>query len=298
MALTPSVYKKTSSDAYEVGLLVSWKNKDVAHKTATVTITPLLRRNSDYKRYQHKWDVLFSKDGVWQHTDNYNSSAAGSSKLLPNDTAATGVVSKGYLQMKKNVWYQWGSSYTMSIPNDGAKHKVGVYLRCLETVPRYCPAKDTYVEYSVNMPTYKITPPTPAGLTVTYNTADRKLTYKFSVADSSTCSYRLLYRTLYNSEGKVVKHECFQLSPKDTNKTETIPSNVTHLQWQMVHVSPSGHTASLPIITVNLDTTSKVYIKVGSVWKKAIPWVKVNGQWKKCKSVYVKVGTNRNKTKI
>ena len=308
MALTPTRYTGTTdlvgnAAPYQVGILLKWTNKDTAHAKASVEVIPLLRRTSSSDtRYQHKWDVAFAKDGVRQHTENYRDTK---NKALPNDTAQSGVVAAGKLTMVKNIWYQWGSSYKMTIPNDGQKHTVGVWMNCLEINPRYCPAEKKYLTVEFTMPKYSTKAPTPAGLETWWYPDTRKLDYRWTKATGT--SYIQIYRTLYDENDNVVKQGYIDAINSTDNKIgnadlgfvyEILPKNVVKVVWKMANVSSTGTKTWSNELPRVFDTYSKVYVCVNGVWKKAIPWVKVNGAWKKVSKTWVKVNGAWKKTKI
>ena len=300
MGTVPSVDAKrvTSTSSYEVGLVVTYKNNDTSHKNTTVTITPYLKCTQAVKRMQHHWDVLFAIDSRWQATDKYNSTGANA---LPNDTAAPGVVAAGYLQMKANVWYQWGSARSFNIANDGKTHNFGVYLRCTETVPKYCPAKDTYVTTSKTLAEYGVIPTAATIVNTVFNEDTREVTYTWKPNANTT--YVNVWYNLFDESGKQLDEGWVKQNVPTTTTylVQSIPETINGVpvysgDWCVQSYSSTGDSVVSSYGTYNASSFTKVWIKVNGVWKKAALWIKVDGVWKKCKKIYTKVNGTWERT--
>lgn len=269
----------TTTSVHEVGLMVTFTNKNTTHAECTAHITPCLR-NISYNevRYQHIWNVYFAIDN--KPVKSYLK------QTLPNITTAT-------MTMKKNQWYKWGPTYDYTFKNDGKPHNFGVYLHCTATTPRYCPAYNTYT-YTGQISTaiYTITPSTPAGLKTTFVENTRKITYSWN-APTNTSSIKLA-RTLYDdNDTPISAPNVFTLKSTDKSYTETLADNVSRVDYTVTNISSTNHTASSGIISYNdIPTDCKVWIKLSDgKWVKAVPWVKLpDGTWKKSIKTYTKVG--------
>lgn len=293
-------WKSTSNNAYEVGVDYKITGNFETNAECTVEIIPYLRRNGDYERKQHKWNVYFMCDDMHVHTYNYTGSSGANA--LPNDYAVAGVESSGQLYMKKNVAYQWGKSYTVKLKTDGALHKIGVRMECY-TEPRYCPSKNTseYVTTTVQVAKQKVVAPKPTGVAATFNEDTRVLTYTW---DDAACDYILLWRNWLDENGNTIKQGYIAPSGqnnkvynKDKPITETLADNVAKVTYEMVNVSSTDDRATTGELSIDIPTGDKVYVNVPEIgWKKAIPYVKVGNEWKKATKTYVKVGNDWKRT--
>ena len=270
-----------------------------------MTVQPLLRRiKSGTKRMQHNWHTHFAVDYVHKQTVSY---VGTGHQALPNDTAQAGVVSKGYLQMTVNKWYNWGDAWTTEVPNDGKVHYFGVRMECIGTNPKSCP-KSGYLYAPLQTAVYTapntdVPAPKPTGLYTTFNPSTRELQYYWDNAD---CAYKKLYRRQFDIDGNIV--QTGWVSPNtdgklyDKNKPyrEVLPENVASVIYRMVNVSSTGaeknsgnydamwNIPNTPNTSTRFPSNHRVWIKVNGTWKKAIPWVKVDGVWKMVMHTYAR----------
>lgn len=291
----------TSSSAYKCGLeIVILDNSNAASSDkVTVRLIPKLKHTQGILRKQHHWHIYFQVDGGTPKTYSY---AGTKHNALPNDTAQAGVVGAGELYMRAGRWYQWGNYYDVTVPNDGQKHSFKLYMCCADTVPRHCPAQNAWVTGTIQTVGYNIIPPEPKGIKCEYDENTRTLSYTW---DDAACDYILLYRNLFDSDGNIISGKSGYVAPLGQNDKlynenkpfeEVIPEGVTLVTFEMINVSTSGHRASSGLQELSIDTDNKVLIKIGDEWKKAIPWVKVNSEWKKATKTYVKVGNDWKRT--
>lgn len=303
-ALTPiQAYKPTSTAGFEIGIAVELVNNSTIFPTATVTIIPCLRRvdKTEY-RHQHIWNSHFSVDHV--HKISYLG------KTLPDNNTKPSVNGEGGITMERNVWYQWGPSYSFTMNNDGKLHYAGVYLHCESAIPRYCPDLSTYLECNFRLPLYRneVIPSDPVDVRATFDEDTRVLRYTWNTVGVK--NNVMLLRNFFDEEDTVVYSGYFP-NPVKVGSTElsdaqmleglivdTIPDDVAKITFEVINVSSTGKLASSGIITVNVPTNDKVWVKVNGVWKKAVPWVKVNGVWKKVPKVYVRVNGVWKRTKM
>lgn len=314
----------TTSSTYKIGANITVKNNDSAHTECTVTIQPLLLNTQGVTRRQHNWHVHFALDAQWKYTRTYGGTGA---EALPNDTAASGVVSAGQLRMTKNTWYNWGSSWSIVVPNDGGTHYIGVRMECVGTVPRGCPATD-YLYVAFVTGTYQapvtpepeplptpvtptpVYPPAPSGLYTTFDPITRTLSYYWNDA---SCIAIKLWRNLLDVNQAALPGSGF-ISPNpsgniynvDKPVTEVLPENVAYVTYQMTNYSSTGHTTASPGMTATwslpdsaqvltqFPTGNRVWINVNNNWKKAVVWINTNygksgpAQWKMVQHVYVR----------
>lgn len=268
---------------------------NINNKEQNIVLSMQCAHKSGVKRYRHSWTVKYFIDGTLIHTDK--------EVQLPNNNAASDVISKGYLQMAANKWYTWGSKITRKLANNGSKHTFKVEFTCNETSPRSGKA-----EMSRTMPNSKVTPAAPKPKTAVFDEETRTITYDWEVA--SPCQYICIHRIMYSAEGVVVVNDWLKdkvdgtknrvLYNRDRNTDtvrEDIPENVVKVDWYMRNFSETHHWVDGNTLTTETDSFSKVWIKDGESWKKAIPWVKVEGTWKKVSKTYVKDGSEWKRTK-
>lgn len=291
----------TSSSVYKCGLevtILEGSNTESNNKVK-VRLIPKLKHTQGALRKQHRWHVYFQVDGGVPKTYSYTGVGHNA---LPNDTAQSGVVSKGSLYMNAGQWYQWGAHYDVEVNNDGQKHSFKLYMTCEETIPRHCPAQNEWVTGTIQTVGYKVIPPTPAGVTCTYDENTRTLSYTW---DDAACDYILLYRNLFDADGNIIPGKSSYVAPLGQNDKlynrnkpfkEVIPEGTALVTYEMINVSSSGHKASSGHKELPIATDNKVLIKIGSEWKKAVPWVKVGNEWKKATKTYVKVGNDWKRT--
>ena len=281
--LKPTVYTQTSTSHYEVGLIVEFSDRDENHAMCSVEVTPCLRNtdasSSRYPRYRHDWTVSFAEE---------HSLVKKYSCVLPDDNSEAGVVSAGWLGMIKDRWYRWGPTYTFTFRNDGQKHYVGVYLECTETIPKQCPAQGKWLEYSFNTATYKIAAETPKNVRHRFSES-RILTYMWDRPEGT--QYTVIDRTMLKADGTTIPKARFpyEIRIVDYSASEEIPIDVVRVDYEVYHVSATGHKGTVVKKSADTPSDCKVWVKVNGVWKKAVPWVKVNGVWKKATKSYVKV---------
>lgn len=292
----------TSSSVYKCRLDVDVldNSNTTSNGKVKVRLTPRLKHTQGAVRKQHRWHVYFKVDGVDVKTYSYTGSTLHN--LLPNDTAQAEVVRWGELYMNAGQWYQWGSSFDYEVPNDGQAHSFKLYMACTETIPRHCPAQGEWVEVTLQTTGYKVIPPAPSGLKLTYNEDTRVLSYTW---DDASCSYIKLWRNLFDSDGNIIPGKSGYVAPAgqgvklyNVNKPfqEIVPEGTALVTYEMVNVSSSGHETSSGHQQLSITTDNKVLIKVGNTWKKAVPWVKVGNTWKKATKTYIKVGNTWKRT--
>lgn len=277
---------KTSTSTYEIGMTVSYTGLDTSHAKCKATITPYLRRTSkDEKRFQHNWNVKIINDSTTYEYKNV---------LLPDSRASSVVGPQGWMTMKDDVWYQWGKSYDIDIDNDGKIHTIGIHLEC-PTLPRYCPGKDTNLTIPVKTPQYSITPSAPEERDPGFDIATRKLTYYWG--DTTDCWYVKVKRKFTYTDGTTSKetHLTINGTDKFANKdmradkiNETLARNIVSVTYRIENYSKTETMVSSDWKTVPTLSDCKVLIKDGTVWKKAIPYVKTPTGWKKASKVYVR----------
>ena len=305
MAFTPTFTGVTTSPYYEMGFTISVTNDDSAHEYSTVVIQPYLRKIvSSVSRAQHIWNIHFAVDGVYENTKYYHGTneqgVADNNYYLPN--SAAGNVSTGKLYMEVNVWYPWGYPYTTTLKNDGWEHSIGVYMHCESTIPRYCPAYNTYLWGHYVTSKYGVTPAAPSGLKADFNESTRKVTYSWDPAD---CQYIILYRKLYDTTNRLVQAGNIGIAGRDNDKlyntdigklSETLSEDIAYVKYQMINYSSTGHSTKSAEHILTLDLDSKVWVYVNGGWKKAIPWVNTPDGWKKATKTYVRVGNDWKRT--
>lgn len=292
----------TSSSVYKCGLDVTVlsNSNTTSNEYVTVRLTPKLKHTQGARRYQHRWHIYFKVDSNPAKTYSYTGTLHNA---LPNSTSGTNVEGAGNMWMNAGQWYQWGDYYDVTVKNDGQKHIFRLYMNCEETIPRYCPAEGKWVEGSINTVGYKVTPPAPSGVNVTYDENTRTLSYTW---DDAACSYILLYRNLFDSDGNIIPGKSSYVAPLGQNDKlynsnkpfkEVVPEGTARVTYEMINVSASGHRTSSGHKEKSFATDNKVWINVPGVgWRKAIPWIKTPDGWKKATKTYVKVDNDWKRT--
>lgn len=296
----------TSSSYYKVGMDVSYTNNDTDHEYTDVTIQPyLIRLSSNEKRYQHVWTIHFAIDNVVAHTEYYTKSGGSMHDLLPNDNTYPGVVGAGHLNMKAGTKYKWGTAQTIQVPNDGATHTVGIRMKCTGTSPNYCPSETGWLTYTIPSKTYKVyNPKNPKNLKAEYNADTGKLIITWDPVENS--KYLRLYinrhTTPYYSDDPNTLAPSGYVTP-DLDSTATYyeelitDERVKFISCELVNYGANGaRNPDMITASCEIGRNNKVWIKTPSGWKKAIPWVKVDGQWKKANKVYVKTANGWKRT--
>lgn len=306
-------YANTTSNVWQFGIDVTVKNNDPAYAESTVTIQPMLRYvggKASETRYQHRWSIHFIRDGVWLGGIDYHGQGGSKHKLLPNDTAEADVVGAGHLHMTQWQWYKWGDSSTLTIKNDGKQHTVGALMRCLDTQPTDCPGRnaagaEVYLCGTIDLARYTVIPEAPTQIAHYWDASTKTIVYGWAPSKTHV-SYVKVSRTCYNSAWNILKTGFLSVDGKDkfydvdsANGTvkEKLPDNVAYVAYDIINYSVTGDSTKTSSGNKPLESTNKVWIKVGGQWKKAIPWVKVGNEWKKATKVYVKVGSEWKQTK-
>lgn len=264
---------------------------DTSKATQTITMRLKFKTAKTQTRYRHKWVVKFYIDDVLKKTIN---------NQLPDNNTKSGVESAGSFSMTKGTWWNWGAPCQITLPNNGKAHTFKITFTC-ETTPT-----SSTLSMSRTMPTHKIVPATPSPKAAKFNETTRKISYAWNIV--RPCAFILIHRTMYDEAGTVVTQGWIKDTDGKTNRKfynkdigtvrvqEVIPENVTRVVWYMRNYSASNHWEPGRTLTTNIDTYSKVWIKVGTQWKKATPWVKVGNEWKKVSKTYVKVGSSWKRT--
>lgn len=274
-------YALMQGNAHQLGFTVELSNTGPEHEMCVAKITPYVRNIVyDEVRYRHTWVVYFAVDFKMIHA---------SKELLPYTTGTS-------VTMYKNVWTPWGTPYSVTIPNDGQPHYVGIRLECANTTPWYGPLKD-YLYFEIQTNKYTVTPAVPKNTSTVFDENTRELTYHWDDAD---CKHVLLYRNWFDENDNVIKSGFFTIGDRsellnsdihDGLVTETIPENIVKITYEVINVSITDHTSTSGTLIADVPTDCKVWIKLpdGS-WKKATPWIKLpDGSWKKVTKVYTKV---------
>ena len=300
-------YLETSSSNFQMGIKVTIIDNDTAHKNCVITVQPMLRYvggNSSVVRKQHRWNVHFAEDYKYNGHWYAYQGAFGMNSYLPNDTAQAGVVSNGELIMTRNQWYNWGSSWVYTYPNDGTTHHFGIVMYCFDTQPSQCPSyvngKERYIWAEVTTAKYTKTPPTPSGLEASFDEATRTLSYKWdtTVPTGADWAYIKLWRNWYNTKGELVEQGYLggKLSNSNMPVKEVLPADISFVTWAVINYSSTDTPAETTGPDITIDTDCKVWVKTPNGWKKAIPWVKTPNGWKKANKTYCKVGTAWKRT--
>lgn len=302
---------ETSSDNYKVGFDLTLTNNDANHKQCTVIIQPLLKyvgSSNSVKRYQHHWHVHFAIDSVYKWTDSYVEQNGAHSRLPNNDSApGVDVEGTGYLTMIKNTWYKWGSPFTWTFNNDGAKHNCGICLYCIGTQPKNCPSylngSERYLWAEFTLAKYTEAAPSPRDVKAIFDPKTRQLSYSWNTdaVPGTTWQWVKVYRNWHTKSGTMPVQDWFRINGseflinqhlKDGKVKETIPKDIVYVTYRVYNYSYTGHYTDSGHKQTNTPVTdSKVWVKVNNAWKKATPWVKVGNIWKKATKVYVKTSS-------
>ena len=291
---------KTSSTNYEVRLKVTLVGDDAKNEKCKAILTPqLCRVGAGATRYQHRWDVFVKADGK-EITRGYRGGSGY--EALPNRTSGTNVESAGHMYMKAGTWYDWGESYEFEIANDGKAHRFEMRMECIDTIPRTCP-QSGYVVKDISTPQYLVELSKPELLTPVFNENTRALTYSWKPVDTAKCKYIKLYRNWFGEDisatpiksSYVTIGTSNELPDTTTSFTETIPEGVVRVSYEVIVYSNSEDqfksNDEFPIAS-----DDKVWVYVNNKWVKAIPWVKVDGAWKKVTKTYVNINGTWKRT--
>lgn len=267
---------------YYAGFDITVANNDNSSKKATVTLKPLLWFSYGTSRRRHNWVIRFYKNDILLKEVQ---------AVLHDITLYT---SDPY-SFKADTYYSWGPSYTLEV-DKVVEHKdtFKVVIECLATTPWCLPAASA----SVTFVKYVEKPAGPANMEALFDENTRTITYTWG--EASSCLYTTLYRQFYNEKNELIFEGYFTAPGRNNNKLynrditdgltkEVLPDDVAKVMWYMTNFSVTEDYTHSEYHTKLIDTYSKAYIKVGNVYKKAIPWVKVDGEWKKCTKVYTKV---------
>ena len=266
-------------------------DNDTSKAEQTIAMRLKFKTAKTQTRYRHKWVVKFYVDDVLKKTID---------KQLPDNNTKSGVESAGSFSMTKDTWWNWGAPYQITLPNDGKAHTFKITFTC-ETAPT-----SGTLSMSRTMPTYKITPAKPSPKAATFNETTRKIQYDWKTV--GPCKFILIHRKMYDEAGNAVVNNWIKQGTSDSNYKfynnergtdavrEVVPEGVVRVEWYMRNYSASNHWVNGDVLTTNIDTYSKVWIKVGNEWKKATPWVKVGNEWKKVSKTYIKVGSSWERT--
>ena len=302
MATYTSATYDTTWDILKARIKVTVENSTVDNAEATIKVQPQLMFTSNKLKFrQQKWTLYFYIDGK-----EYKKRYAGPewSKYLPNDSAGAHVVEDGYLNMYANTWYDWGYAETFKIPNDGRNHTVGVVMTCDILAPSRCPKGTSRIEKSFTSTLSKYyNPQDPTGLQASYNPDTQEVTISWDALTSGS-SLRLYINTHTTTsyDSNSIVDQGFVSPAPAHNSTSYVKKiddeSINYISFELVNVSANGNTRNPNNIDGGCVITrdSKVWVKVGNDWKKAIPWVKVNDVWKKANKVYVKVGNDWKRT--
>ena len=287
----------TSSNHYKIVLAVDVDAKSTTASQLVKLQLWLAKTDSGTKRYRHTWNITYA-------VDNDPKKTRTESYTLPDDNAEPGVESRGYLNMVKGTttpdlagFYEWGPAYYVSVNNDGQSHTFAVSCSCLGTIPRTGSVSGTVV-----MPSQKITPGVPTVNPYAFDESTRKITYQWNA--SANAAYYHVTRTAYKEDGSVCTGYNGWLGDvaiKDTtlSRSEILPDDCSYVNYTVYAISSTGHTNNTAVQTANVGIAfTRVWVKVGTEWKKAIPWVKVDGTWKKVKKTYVKVNGTWKRTVV
>ena len=290
---------KTSSTNYEVRLIVTLINSDANNAKCKAILTPQLRRvGAGATRYQHRWNVFFKADAL----ENIRSYKGGAGyEALPNRLSGTNVESAGNMYMTAGTWYTWGESYEFEIDNDGKTHSFGIRMECVDTIPRTCPQAG-YATINLTTAKYKVAAPTPVLKTPVFNEDTRELTYSWNAVDTTKCDYIQLHRDWFNADGNLIAGKSGYVGTNDklldttTSFTEKLSEEVASVSYRLYIVSTSGDVAKSGDKEFTVATDDKVWVYINNKWVKAIPWVKVDGVWKKVTKTYVNINGTWKRT--
>lgn len=282
VTITTDVKKIGTSSNYEQRYKVTYVGgTTTSSKTQEIIIQPQVRKtDSTYKRMLHQWFVYIKVGNTVVVNTTINN--------MP-----TQYVGPGYVNMQKNVWYDWGKSYKCTITNAGNNITITGMMYCVTTVPR---DSKVYSNKTITLPRHTITPGIPQNPTSSFNTTSRIITYSWG--NGGNTAYYKVYTSHYNEAGELIRQGYIGNNITTTSVSEIVSDQTTSITWKVTAYSSTGDKRDAAEKQVTVDAYHKVYVKVDGIWKKAIPWVKVDNTWKKCNKAYVKVDNTWKLTKI